>query len=105
MKSCRTEREPSELERSIESKRTLVAYLRSRPKHLTIESFICIADLLQKSGWNLEGERWRKGDLWISLVEAAIVEMTAQISAEKDRLLRKTVKGYPGKAEQFKTFS
>jgi len=94
MKSFHVEQKLHDLERSIDSKRSLLAYLRSQPKRLTMESFICLADMLQRSGWILEDERWRKRDMSLAVLEAAIVELTAQISFEKDRILRNTVKGY-----------
>lgn len=94
MKSFHVEQKLHDLERGIESKRSLLAYLGSQPKRLTMESFICLADMLQKFGWILEDDRWRKRDMSLALLEAAIVELTAQISFEKDRILRNTVKGY-----------
>jgi len=82
------------LERNIDSKRVLLDYLRSHPKRLTMESFLCLAEILRKSGWILEGEQWCRQNKRLTLFEAAIVEITEQISSDKDKILRDTVKAY-----------
>jgi hypothetical protein len=80
-----------QLVRNIDSKRVLLDYLRSHPKRLTMESFMCLAEILRKSGWILDGEQWCKQNKRLSLLEAAIVEMTEQISTDIDQILRNTV--------------
>ena len=94
MNNSRTEQKLHELERGIESKRTLLDYLRSQPKRLSVESFFCLADILRMSGWILEGERWGKRDKSLGCLEAAVAEMTEQISIDRDLILRHTVKAY-----------
>lgn len=81
-------------EQAIESKRNLLAYLRSKPKNLTMESFICLTELLRKAGWQHADEHWSKDDFKLSTVAAAEVELERQIAADKDRVLRQTVKTY-----------
>ena len=49
-------------EQSIESKRTLLAHMRSQPKHLTMECFLCLIEWLGKGGWRLEDQLWQKDD-------------------------------------------
>ena len=85
---------PAELERTIESKRTLLAYLNSGAKQMTIESYVCLTGILFRAGWRLENERWQKGDLRLAAIDAAKEELARQIAADKDRLLRQTVKSY-----------
>jgi len=85
---------PLELERIIDSKRALLAYLDSKPKRMTIESYVCLMNLLFRAGWHLENDRWQKGDLRLEATEAAKVELTRQIASDRDRVLRQTVKNY-----------
>jgi hypothetical protein len=94
MPSSRQPSEVLQLERVIESKRALLAYLRSHPKHLTIESYVCLADLLHKAGWRLQSEFWEKADHRFATLDAAQAELAVQISADKDRLLHLTVRNY-----------
>lgn len=68
--------------------------MRSDTKHLSLESYVCLATILSKGGWRLQDKQWRKGDLLLSTLEAAVVELTAQVKADTDRLLRQTVKTY-----------
>jgi hypothetical protein len=96
MKIIRPKSTPSELEHAIESKRALLAYLRSKPKHLTIESYVCLTGLLRKAGWHLKDDHWRKGHLCLATLAASETELNRQIAIEKDRLLRQTVKSYRG---------
>ena len=84
-------------EQAIESKRALLSYLRSKPKNMTMESFLCLTELLRKADWRYEGQFWRKGELQLPAQAAAQVELECQIKADKDRILRKTIKGYRGK--------
>ncbi len=81
-------------EQAIESKRALLAYLRSQPKRLTMESFMCLTDLLRKAGWRYESERWQKDGVQLSTQAAAQAELERQITADRHRILKKTVKGY-----------
>jgi hypothetical protein len=80
--------------KAIECKRDLLSYLRSGPQQLTIESYLCLSRILTQAGWRHEGERWRKGGKSLATVEAAIVELQEQVTAERDRLLQQTVKSY-----------
>ena len=85
-------------EQAIESKRALLTYLRSQPKRLTMESFLCLAELLRKAAWKHEGELWKKDELRLPTQAAAEVELERQIAADRDKILRKTIKGYCGNA-------
>jgi len=78
-------------EQAIESKRTLLTYLRSDPKKLTMESFLCLTELLRKAGWRHEDPCWCNGDLRLPTQAAAIVELERQISEDEKRLLRQTI--------------
>jgi hypothetical protein len=98
MITFRTKTTPSELERAIESKRALLVYLSSKPKHLTIESYVCLTGLLRKGGWLHEDDHWQKDNLRLPSLAAAEVELDRQIEIEKDRVLRQTVMSYRGKA-------
>jgi|SRR6185369_243541 len=82
---------PEHLASVIESKRNVLAYIRSRPKKLTIESYVCAAGLLQKAGWSSEGDKWRKDDQCLPLLGAAEAELTSQIVIDTERLLKRTV--------------
>ncbi len=86
-------------ERAIESKRTLLAYLRSKPKNFTIENYLCVTDILRKSGWQYADSLWKKADVRLATLEAAELELNRQIAADKDWLLRQTVKTYRGNAD------
>ena len=79
---------------AIESKRNLLAYLRSGPKHLTIESYLCLARLLTRAGWSFDSARWTRGGHNLSTIEAAILELDRQVASDRDRLLRRTVGAY-----------
>ena len=79
---------------AIESKRTLLAYLRSGPTHLTIESYLCLATLLTRAGWSFNAARWTREGLRLTTLEAAILELEQQIASDRDRLLRLTVAAY-----------
>lgn len=85
---------PEEQARAIESKRSLLAYLRSGPQHLTIESYLCLTSILSQAGWQHDAERWRKDEQCLSTIEAAILELDQQVASDRDRLLRQTVKFY-----------
>jgi hypothetical protein len=39
-------------ERAIQSKRALLAYIRSQPKRMTMESYLCLIGILGKAGWH-----------------------------------------------------
>jgi hypothetical protein len=86
-------------ERAIESKRALLAYLRSQPKNFTIENYLCVADILRKAGWQYADSLWKKDDVQLATFAAAELELKRQIAADKDRLLRQTVKTYRGNAD------
>ena len=85
---------PEEQARAIESKQNLLAYLRSGPQHLTIESYLCLTSILSKAGWQHDAERWSKDEQCLSTIEAAILELDQQVASDRDRLLRQTVKFY-----------
>ena len=86
-------------ERAIESKRTLLAYLRSKPKNFTIENYLCVTEILRKAGWQYADSLWKKDDVRLTALAAAELELKRQIAADKDRLLRQTVKTYRGNAD------
>ena len=85
---------PDEQATVIESKRNLLLYLRSGPKHLTIESYLCIANILSRAGWSFNTSGWTKDGQSQSTLEAAILELERQVAADTDRLLRRTVAAY-----------
>ena len=91
MPSSRLSTEVVRLERAIESKQRLLDFLRSGPKHLTMESFLCLTRILTEGGWTPEGERWRKQDQCLPTMEAAQSEVARQIAEDKERILRQTV--------------
>lgn len=78
---------------AIESKRRLLAFVETRP-NLNLESFICLASLLQSAGWKCENKLWRKDDRSLSVFEASEVELRDQIAVETERLLKRTVQSY-----------
>jgi hypothetical protein len=81
-------------EQAIESKEALLAYLRSQPKRLTLESYLCLTELLRKAGWRHEDQLWQKAELRLPTQAAAESELQRQIAADKDRVLRQTVRSY-----------
>jgi hypothetical protein len=85
---------PDEQATVIETKRKLLAYLRSGPKHLTIESYLCIANILSRAGWNSDSARWSRNGQSLTMLEAAILELEKQVATDTDRLLRRTVTTY-----------
>jgi len=85
---------PDELATAIETKRKLLSYLRSGPKHLTIESYLCIANILSGAGWISDSSRWSRDGQSLTTLEAAILEIERQVAADTDRLLRRTVSAY-----------
>jgi hypothetical protein len=80
---------------AIESKRSLLAYLRSEPQRLTIESYLCLTCILSMAGWRYDQESWMKGEHRLPTLKAAALELEHQIGADRDRLLQKTVRNYP----------
>ena len=82
-------------ERSIDSKRALLAYLRSPPKHFTLENYLCLARILTQAGWRFDDSLWHRDSHHLGALEAAIIELEAQIAADKDRVLRRTVQNFP----------
>jgi len=80
--------------RRIDAKRALLAYLRSPPKHFTIENYMCLARILTQAGWRFDDSLWHKDTHHLAAIEAAIIELEAQIAADKDRVLRHTVRNY-----------
>ncbi len=104
MPSSRLPPEVVRLERAVESKQRLLDYLCSGPKHLTIESYLCLTRILTEGGWTSEGERWRKQDQCLPTLEAAQSEIARQIASDKARILRRTVAtfraGSPGRQEE-----
>jgi hypothetical protein len=92
MRSCT--KSPDDQACAIDSKRNLLAYLRSEPQNLTIESYLCLASILSRAGWQFGTERWSKGDQRLPTLDAAIVELEQQVASDRDRLLRRTVKFY-----------
>lgn len=85
---------PEEQAKAIESKRTLLAYLRSRPEHLTIESYLCLTSILNRAGWNFNAGHWTRDGYSLVTLEAAILELEEQVASDRDRLLGQTVTGY-----------
>jgi hypothetical protein len=81
-------------ERAIESKRALLAYIRSEPKRMTMESYLCLVSLLNKAGWENRNGQWHKSGISLSALSAAEHELEEQIVADKDRLLSQTVAKY-----------
>ena len=79
---------------SIQSKQTLLAYVRSKGSELTIESYICLTRILSTAGWRYEEETWVKDKHRLATIEAATTELQNQIAAERDHLLRQTVGHY-----------
>jgi hypothetical protein len=94
MPSSRLSPEVARLERAIESKQRLLDYLRSGPKHLTMESFVCLTGILRNAGWSHDGEWWRKKEQRLAFLEAAQMEVAAQIAASKEKILGQTVRNY-----------
>jgi hypothetical protein len=92
MKSCT--KSPDDQASAIDSKRSLLAYLRSGPQNLTIESYLCLVSLLSRAGWQFDTERWSKNDQCLPTLDAAIMELEQQVASDRDRLLRRTVKFY-----------
>jgi len=92
MRSCT--KSPDDQASTIDSKRNLLAYLRSGPQNLTLESYLCLANILSRAGWHFGTERWSKGDQCLPTLDAAIVELEQQVASDRDRLLRRTVKFY-----------
>jgi hypothetical protein len=92
MRSCA--KSPDEQAKDIESKCSLLAYLRSGPQNLTIESYLCLTCILSEAGWHYDTERWTKGDGCLTTSEAAIMELEQQVASDRDRLLRQTVRHY-----------
>ena len=85
---------PDEQAKDIESKCSLLAYLRSGPQNLTIESYLCLTRILSEAGWHHEAERWIKENRCLPTSEAAIMELEQQVASDRDRLLRQTVRHY-----------
>lgn len=81
-------------ERSIDSKRALLAYLRSPPKHFTLENYLCLSRILTQAGWRFDDSLWHKDTHHLPAIEAAIIELELQIAADKDRVLHRTVQNY-----------
>lgn len=79
---------------AIESKRNLLAYLRSGPKRLTIESYLCLTGILSQAGWSFDSGRWNRGADSLTTLEAAVLELEQQVTSDRDRLLRRTVAAY-----------
>jgi hypothetical protein len=92
MRSCT--KSPDDQASAIDSKRNLLAYLRSGPQTLTLESYLCLAGILSRAGWHFDTERWSKNDQCLPTLDAAIVELERQVASDRDRLLRRTVKSY-----------
>ena len=85
---------------AIESKQGLLAYLRSGPQQLSIESYLCLTRILGKAGWRFDAQSWNKDMLCLPALEAAIVELEQQIAADRDRLLSQTVKSYAARLNE-----
>ena len=85
---------PEEQSNAIESKRNLLAYLRSGPRHLTIESYLCLARMLTRAGWSFSSGCWTRSGQSLPTLEAAILELEAQVTSDRDRLLCQTATAY-----------
>lgn len=94
MPSSRPSPAVARLERAIEAQQRLLDYLRSDPKRLTMESFLCLTRMLTEGGWRSEGAQWRRGDQCLDTADAAVVEVARRIAADKARILRQTVRTY-----------
>lgn len=79
---------------AIESERRLLAYLRSQPQRLTIESYLCLTRILSAAGWHYDPPCWVNGEKRLSTLEAAAVALEHRIAADRERLLRQTVGNY-----------
>jgi hypothetical protein len=79
---------------AIESKRKLLAFLRTNPQGMTMESYLCLTRILTDAGWQHDEGIWSKDQQRLSIFEASAVELDRQIAADKDRLLLQTVAGY-----------
>jgi hypothetical protein len=82
--------------RRIDSKRALLAYLRSPPKKFTVENYLCLAGILARGGWRFDGSLWHKGSHSLPTMAAGIVELELQVASDKERVLRRTVTNYRG---------
>jgi hypothetical protein len=87
-------------EKSIESKRSLLAYLRSNPQRLTMESYLCLTRILTESGWQFTDGQWSKLGNTLPTIEAAIVELQQQVACQRDRLLSQTVTHYAAETKR-----
>jgi hypothetical protein len=87
---------PEEQAAVIETKRSLLTYLRSGPQHLTIESYLCLTNMLSQAGWNFNSGRWTRDGCCLATLEAAILELERQLASDRDRLLRQTVTAFHG---------
>ncbi len=100
MKSSALPPDIARQEQAIESKQALLAYLRSKPKRLTMESYLCLTELLRKANWEHKDQLWQKSGLQLPIIVAAVMELERQILADKDRILRKTVNNYGDSARR-----
>lgn len=85
---------PEEQATAIETKRSLLAYLRSGPQHLTIESYLCLTNILSQAGWKFNSGRWTRDGNCLAILEAAVLELERQLASDRDRLLRQTITAY-----------
>ena len=63
-----------------------------------MENYLCVTDILCKAGWQYADSLWKKDDIRLTTLTAAELKLKQQIAADKDRLLRQTVKTYRGNA-------
>ena len=94
MRASVTRRSVEQQADAIASRRNLLAYIRSAPQRLSIESYLCLTRILNQGGWRYDQQCWLKGDQRLSTLEAAAVELERQLGAERDQLLRQTVGTY-----------
>jgi hypothetical protein len=79
-------------EKAVDSRLALLEYLLSNPKQMTIESYICLTDVLIKAGWRYVDGIWHMNEYRLSIMEAARVEINREIATIKAHVLQQTVK-------------
>ena len=85
---------PEQQALDIESKRKLVAFLRTNHHRMTMENYLCVTRILTAAGWHHDPGFWSKGEWRLAALEAAVVELDQQVAADKERLLHQTVACY-----------
>ena len=86
--------------KAIESKRRLLTYLRCGAKRVSLESYVCLTQILTRAGWVYDTHLWSKAGTRLPTLEAASAELEQQIAYERDRLLQQTVASYASASEK-----